>query len=153
MKKFDLMALIVIVLMVCMLVLQFIPSWPAKDDAKISTSNYVWLSEHNKDTTKAVQEIVEDKKFKVDEIVAYAVLMLVLPIFAIVACVMVPKHMLTPVLPIGTGVVGILALTICRGFKGYQDGTLLMIVSIACIAAGIAQVARYFMTALKERQA
>ncbi len=143
-KKQIIWNLICAALMLCMLVLQFMPFWHFEDQA-VSINRYVWFPTEHSDLEAFLASCIDG--FKVNHIVIVPALQLLSAAVGIVVCVLKRGSRAACLLPLlcgGLGAYGYLTMPALQLGKGWA---LHLVVSILMAVAGLVP----FIAALKSR--
>lgn len=122
--------------MLVMLVMQFTPCWPMGEAGHASMSSYVWLPTSHSEVTDYVRQTLGSDAFRVDDVVPAAVLTLVFGVAGVMLCLVKPRLLVTPMLPMAAGLTGLVsvaaveALRLCLHWQAYA------VLSAMALAAG-----------------
>lgn len=108
MNRVSVMNIVCAVLMLALLVMQFTPFWQyGEDGATASIGGYIWFPTENAEVESYLKANVDG--FAIDQLVAVAVLILVLSAAGAALCLIKPQMAVTPVVTMACGLLGMYA--------------------------------------------
>ncbi|MGN1021358.1 MAG: hypothetical protein ACI4O7_13425 [Aristaeellaceae bacterium] len=127
------------VLALVLLVLQFTPFWYMGGETEpVSIGGYVWFPSDHGEVTSYLQEQVSSD-FKVNDVIAMPILVLLLSVATIVLCVWKMSNPLVSLLPIACGLCGVWGFLAKAAFRlgstwGFQFALCIALIALGAVA-------------------
>lgn len=126
------------VLALVLLVMQFTPFWYMGEETEpVSIGGYVWLPSDHGEVTSYLQEQVSSD-FKINDIIAMPILVLLLGAATIVVCIWQMNNPLVGLLPIACGLSGVWGFLAKAAFRLGSTWGMQLALCIGLIALGAA---------------
>ena len=136
MKLTRIMNIACAVIALALLVMQFTPFWYMGEGTEpVSIGGYVWFPSDHGEVTSYLQEQVSGD-FKVNDVIAMPILVLLLSVATMVVCVWKMDNPLAVLLPMACGLAGVWGFLAKAAFRLGSTWSFQLVLCIALIALG-----------------